>query len=106
MAAIVAGAHSDWLQHEPSRWERDIDGDWYPTGSHRSVANCLSDQLYIGLNPILLFGRYEEGGHFAPHTDGNTIIDFNHRSLRSVIIYLSDCKVTILRSAIVIRIEW
>ena len=53
----------------------------------------MSLPLSSGLNPTLLFGRYKSGGHFAPHTDGNTIIDFNHRSLRSVIIYLSDCKV-------------
>lgn len=63
-------------EEEYDRWERDIEGEWFPTG----------------LNPTLLFGRYKSGGHFAPHTDGNTIIDFNHRSLRSVIIYLSDCK--------------
>ena len=33
----------------------------------------------VGINPNLLFGRYKSGGHFAPHTDGCTVIDFNYR---------------------------
>lgn len=46
-----------------------------------------------GINPCLLFGRYLQGGHFAPHTDGCTVIDFNNRTLYTVIIYLNDCLV-------------
>lgn len=42
-----------------------------------------------GINHELMFGRYGPGGHFAPHTDGYTVRDFNHRSLYSVIIYLN-----------------
>lgn len=46
----------------------------------------------VALNPVLLFARYQHGGHFAPHTDGSTIVNFNHRSLSSVIIYLNDAE--------------
>jgi hypothetical protein len=58
-----------------ARWEREIDGAW----------------TAYGVNHDLLFGRYEEGGHFSPHTDGNTVTDFNNRSLYSMIVYLNDC---------------
>jgi len=57
-------------------WQSDLQGTWSATS----------------INENLLFGRYGEGGHFAPHTDGCTIIDFNHRSLYSIIIYLNDCE--------------
>jgi leukotriene-A4 hydrolase len=55
--------------------ERGLDGTW----------------VACGINPVLLFSRYGSGGHFSPHTDGNTVVDLNHRSLCSVIIYLNDC---------------
>mmetsp|Transcript_8018 Transcript_8018/g.22048 ORF Transcript_8018/g.22048 Transcript_8018/m.22048 type:complete len:314 (-) Transcript_8018:326-1267(-) len=58
------------------RFERDLEGAWEP----------------VGLNPHLLFARYLPGGHFAPHVDGQTEVDFNTRSLFSVIIYLSTCE--------------
>jgi hypothetical protein len=45
----------------------------------------------VGVNDRLLFARYGESGHFSPHTDGYTIIDFNKRSLYSFLIYLNDC---------------
>lgn len=62
------------LRIEPAseRFERDLEGTWTP----------------YGLNPHLLFARYAEGGHFAPHVDGQTELDFNTRTLFSVIIYL------------------
>jgi len=44
-----------------------------------------------GINAHLLFNRYEEGGHFSPHTDGATVVDFNTRSMYSVLVYLNDC---------------
>jgi hypothetical protein len=44
-----------------------------------------------GVNPVLLFTRYTPGGHFSPHTDGNTVVDLNTRSLRSMLVYLNDC---------------
>jgi hypothetical protein len=56
-------------------WQRDLDGTWDA----------------VGVNPCSLIGRYVGGGHFAPHTDGYTIVDFNERSLYSVIVYLNDC---------------
>lgn len=63
------------VEESQARWEREIDGDW----------------TAYGVNHDLLFGRYGEGGHFSPHTDGNTVVDFNNRSLYSVIVYLNDC---------------
>jgi len=58
-----------------ARFEPDLEGVWDP----------------IGLNEHLLFARYAPGGHFAPHVDGQTELDFDTRSLFSVIIYLNDC---------------
>lgn len=55
--------------------ERGTHGEWHATG----------------VNPVLLFSRYAAGGHFSPHTDGNTVVDFNCRSLYSVIVYLNTC---------------
>lgn len=45
----------------------------------------------VGINPILLFANYGPGNHFSPHTDGNNVLDFNHRSLYSVLVYLNTC---------------
>lgn len=59
-----------------------------------------------GIYEHLLFARYDEQGHFSPHTgqqrlllstlwlteaDGYTILDFNRRSYYTVIVYLNDC---------------
>lgn len=55
------------------RWQRDLVGKWLPTGTNHN----------------LLIGRYHEHGHFAPHTDGYSITDFNHRSMYSIVIYLN-----------------
>jgi leukotriene-A4 hydrolase len=55
--------------------ERGLEGEW----------------VACGVNPVLLFTRYGAGGHFSPHTDGNTVIDFNTRSLHSMLLYLNDC---------------
>jgi len=48
--------------------------------------------IATSINENLLFGRYQSGGHFAPHTDGCTTIDFNHRSMYSIILYLNHCE--------------
>jgi 2OG-Fe(II) oxygenase superfamily len=79
-------AHGLWLRLRP-----------YVTPSVRlSAESCergtQGDWLAVGVNPVLLFSRYTHGGHFSPHTDGNTVVDFNHRSLYSVIVYLNTCK--------------
>ncbi|GAB5364510.1 hypothetical protein AAMO2058_000976700 [Amorphochlora amoebiformis] len=63
------------IPEENDDWEFGLEGKW---------------EAY-GINPKMLFARYPEGGHFSPHTDGHQVIDFNHRSLHSVIIYLNDC---------------
>ena len=47
----------------------------------------------VGMNPNMLFNRYFAGGHFSPHTDGYTVLDFNTRSMYSALIYLNDCPV-------------
>ena len=57
------------------RWERGTEGQWRA----------------CGVNEHMLFARYREGGHFSPHTDGYTVIDFNRRSLYTLLIYLNDC---------------
>ena len=59
-----------------SRYERDLEGCWEAAG----------------LNAHLLINRYASGGHFAPHADGSTIVDFNTRSLYTVLIYLNDVR--------------
>ncbi len=55
--------------------ERGLDGTW----------------VACGVNPVLLFSRYGPGGHFSPHTDGNTVVGLNERSLYSLLLYLNDC---------------
>jgi hypothetical protein len=45
-----------------------------------------------GMNPNMLFSRYLNGGHFAPHTDGTTVVDLNQRSLFTCVIYLNNCE--------------
>lgn len=72
LSPIVIGEEDD--EHTNPHWERDLPGEWHP----------------CGLNHNFLFARYPEGGHFAPHTDGRVVYDFNVRSFRSVIIYLND----------------
>jgi hypothetical protein len=62
---------------DANRYEIDIEGDWHP----------------VGINPRLLFSRYLDGGHFAPHTDGYTVVDVNERSLFTCVIYLNDCPI-------------
>ena len=47
--------------------------------------------MAVGLNPNMLFNRYHPSGHFSPHTDGYTIVDFNTRSMYSALFYLNDC---------------
>lgn len=43
------------------------------------------------LKPELSLIKYSSGGHFAPHYDADDIVDpFNHRSLKSVLMYLND----------------
>jgi len=63
------------LETDHKYWQNDLQGSWLATS----------------INENLLFGRYKEGGHFAPHTDGCTTLDFNHRSMYSIILYLNQC---------------
>jgi len=60
---------------------------------HRHEIDIVGDWVPCGINPKILFSRYRDGGHFAPHTDGCTIVDLNQRSLFSCVIYLNSCQV-------------
>jgi hypothetical protein len=52
------------IMEDDERFEVDIEGEWKP----------------YAMNPKLLLSRYLDGGHFSPHTDGTTVIDFNRRT--------------------------
>merc|ERR1712129_302432 len=41
------------------------------------------------MNPKLLLSRYLDGGHFSPHTDGTTVVDFNRRTFYSCVLFLN-----------------
>ena len=73
-ANIVIPEEDSAGQDGSSMWERELVGDWCPAG----------------LNPNILLARYPSGGHFAPHTDGRAILNFNVRSFYSVIVFLND----------------
>eukprot|EP00929_Paragymnodinium_shiwhaense_P047980 TRINITY_DN24325_c0_g1_i1.p1 TRINITY_DN24325_c0_g1~~TRINITY_DN24325_c0_g1_i1.p1 ORF type:complete len:400 (+),score=98.96 TRINITY_DN24325_c0_g1_i1:88-1287(+) len=55
------------------RFEVDIEGTWQP----------------YSVNQTSLFARYTNGGHFAPHTDGTTVVDFNRRTFYTCVLYLN-----------------
>jgi len=63
------------VERDGRLWEAGVEGEW---------------EAY-GINPHLLFNHYSPGGHFSPHTDGATIVDLNHRSLYSMLVYLNHC---------------
>ena len=63
------------VEEGQERYEPELAGEWVATG----------------LNPHLLINRYGSGGHFAPHADGSTVVDFNNRSLYTVLLYLNEC---------------
>lgn len=60
-----------------------------PEDDVRWESGCQGTWEAVGINPILLFANYGPGNHFSPHTDGNNVVDFNHRSLYSVLVYLN-----------------
>lgn len=60
---------------EDAAVERGLEGTWQA----------------CGVNEVLLFTTYSPGGHFSPHTDGNSVVDLNTRSLYSLLLYLADC---------------
>ena len=62
-------------------------------GSARYSRELAGTWVAVGMNPNMLFNRYGAGGHFSPHTDGYTVVDFNTRSMYSALIYLNDCSV-------------
>ena len=59
------------------RYSKELEGKW----------------VAVGMNSNMLFNRYLSGGHFSPHTDGYTVMDFNTRSMYSALVYLNDCPV-------------
>mmetsp|Transcript_20008 Transcript_20008/g.46571 ORF Transcript_20008/g.46571 Transcript_20008/m.46571 type:complete len:311 (+) Transcript_20008:73-1005(+) len=62
------------LDEDDERHEVDIEGSWKP----------------YGVNPKLLLSRYTNGGHFSPHTDGTTVVDFNRRTFYSCVLFLNE----------------
>ena len=54
-------------------YERELVGQW----------------IACGMNPDNLLVRYPHYGSFAPHTDGRAIVDFNHRSHYTALLYLN-----------------
>eukprot|EP00931_Biecheleriopsis_adriatica_P047773 TRINITY_DN27565_c0_g1_i1.p1 TRINITY_DN27565_c0_g1~~TRINITY_DN27565_c0_g1_i1.p1 ORF type:complete len:383 (+),score=80.74 TRINITY_DN27565_c0_g1_i1:66-1151(+) len=61
------------LAEDDARFEVDIEGKWVP----------------YGMNPNMLLSRYLDGGHFSPHTDGTTVVDFNRRTFYSCVLFLN-----------------
>ncbi|CAE7516933.1 unnamed protein product [Symbiodinium pilosum] len=61
------------LCSDDPRFEVDIEGTWSP----------------YAMNPKLLLSRYLDGGHFSPHTDGTTVVDFNRRTFYSCVLFLN-----------------
>jgi hypothetical protein len=43
-----------------------------------------------GINPCIRFTRYDKGGHFDWHRDGNFVLDDENRSVFTLMIYLSE----------------
>eukprot|EP00039_Didymoeca_costata_P022182 m.3971 g.3971 ORF g.3971 m.3971 type:complete len:314 (-) comp2860_c0_seq1:147-1088(-) len=64
------------IQDGDVRSQPDLDGTWDATGTNNKI----------------LFAKYTHGGHFSPHTDGYSIVDFNHRSMYTLLIYLNECE--------------
>eukprot|EP00440_Ansanella_granifera_P012826 gb/GFBE01013930.1/.p1 GENE.gb/GFBE01013930.1/~~gb/GFBE01013930.1/.p1 ORF type:complete len:396 (+),score=92.88 gb/GFBE01013930.1/:1-1188(+) len=62
------------LDDDDPRFEVDIEGSWVP----------------YAMNPNMLLSRYLSGGHFSPHTDGTTVVDFNRRTFYSCVLFLND----------------
>jgi len=60
---------------ENPRWQRDLEGTWEP----------------VGTNEHVLFARYDAGGHFAPHTDGFSVVSCDERSMYSIVLFLNAC---------------
>jgi hypothetical protein len=67
--------HSE-MDNADELFERDMEGTWEP----------------LALSSDLLLARYLDGGHFAPHVDGTTIVNLNTRSLYTALIYLNTCQ--------------
>lgn len=63
----------------------DADGDAEESDDRGAEGTWVA----YGVNPDMLFARYDEGGHFAPHTDGSAVVNFNDRSLYSLLVYLT-----------------
>jgi len=76
-----------WARIKPFVREREVIDDAHPL-SEPGVRGAWRAR---GVNDHLLFNKYDSTGHFSPHTDGATVVDFNTRSLYSVLVYLNDC---------------
>lgn len=75
LGQIVSKVFSPDMPEADALFEADLVGVWQP----------------VGICDNILFARYRNGGHFAPHVDGSNILDLNTRTLYTLLIYLNDC---------------
>ncbi|KAH8741901.1 prolyl 4-hydroxylase alpha subunit [Cryptosporidium ryanae] len=54
-----------------------------------SELDTIGEWRASGVYERILFGRYEKGGHFGPHTDGSVCIDANKRTFWTILLYLN-----------------
>lgn len=73
---LPSSARTIDVEEGSARHQPDLEGKWEG----------------VGTNNKLLLARYTHGGHFSPHTDGYSIVDFNHRSMYTMLVYLNKCK--------------
>jgi len=75
-------AQTLWSRLRPLLRRSDLDGvrptGWANAGAWRPC----------GVNPMMRLSRYGPGHHFAPHRDGSFVLDDEHRSIHTLIIYL------------------
>jgi len=69
----------DLSNHDKSKW---------PSGVHRSMREGI--WIPTGLNPSFRICRYQPGGFFVPHYDGQEFISEKVKSIKTLMIYLND----------------
>jgi len=59
-------------------------------GTEVALGNdCEGTWKQKGLNPLFRFCKYEPGGHFGAHMDGNFVSSENEMSLYTIMLYLN-----------------
>ena len=83
---------SEGVAPPPPPLETSLAGGDVRVGTQEGLRDTIGRWVPVGLAPNLLFARYTEGGHFAPHVDGSTVKDLNERSFYTVLVYLNTCE--------------